>query len=423
MSAHPKTQAPAPVMSERRVSLLGALLVAIGPVSMALFTPAMPEIVHVFGSTQATVKLTLSLYFAGFALAQLVCGPLSDGFGRKPVIMAFMAIYLVASVLALYAPTIELLIAARFLQGVGGAVGVAISRAVVRDLFTNESSARIMNLIGLILGIGPAFAPSLGGLTMQFFGWQSIFVLMVIFGVTIILVVHYCLVETVRRDLSRIRPKALARSYMQLLSSGYFISSGLVLAGSMGAIYTLAVVLPFIMMDRIGLSPTGFGLSMLAQSGAFFVGSLVVRRTMRLYGGMRIMPYGLLAIAIGSIMLAVVLRVAEPSVLTVMGPIAIYAFGSSFLMPSMSTASLAPFPYIAGAAAALGGFMQMGGGLLGGLLSGLFADPVIALATVVPGLGFTAIGCWLWWRSLPEPEMAGLVLSHTADAAASSPAE
>lgn len=423
MSAQTKTQAPAPVMSERRVGLLGALLVAIGPVSMALFTPAMPEIVHVFGSTQATVKLTLSLYFAGFALAQLVCGPLSDGFGRKPVIMAFMAIYLAASLLALYAPTIEFLIAARFLQGVGGAVGVAISRAVVRDLFTNESSARIMNLIGLILGIGPAFAPSLGGLTMLFFGWRSIFVLMVILGVTVMLVMHYSLVETVRRDLSLIRPKALVRSYMQLLSSSYFISSGLVLAGSIGAFYTLAVVLPFIMMDRVGLSPTGFGLSMLAQSGSFFAGSLVVRRTMRLYGAMRIMPFGLVAIAVGSIALAVVLRVAEPTLFTVMGPVAIYAFGSAFLMPTMSTASLAPFPHIAGAAAALGGFLQMGGGLLGGLLSGLFADPVIAMATVVPGLGFTAIGCWLWWRSLPEPAMAGLVLPRTADAAVSSPAE
>ena len=150
----------APVMSERKVSLLGAMLVAVGPVSMALFTPAMPEIVHAFGTTEAAVKMTLSLYFAGFALAQLVCGPLSDGFGRKPITVAFMAIYIVASALALFAPTIELLIAARFLQGVGAAVGVAISRAIVRDLFTNDRSARIMNLIGLILGIAVAVLPA-----------------------------------------------------------------------------------------------------------------------------------------------------------------------------------------------------------------------------------------------------------------------
>src|SRR5690606_7406255 len=118
-----------------RVGLVGALIVAIGPISLALFTPAMPALVAVFGTTEAMVKLTLSFYFAGFAVAQLVCGPLSDGFGRKPVTLAFMLIYLGASVFAVLAPTIELLIAARFLQGVGAAVGVSVSRALVRDLF------------------------------------------------------------------------------------------------------------------------------------------------------------------------------------------------------------------------------------------------------------------------------------------------
>ena len=124
--------APEPVMTERRVALLGALLVAIGPVSMALYTPAMPEIVRAFGTTEAAVKLTLSLYFAGFALAQLFCGPLSDGFGRRPVTIAFMGIYLAASLVCLFSPGIEVLIAARFMQGVGAAAGIAISRAIVR---------------------------------------------------------------------------------------------------------------------------------------------------------------------------------------------------------------------------------------------------------------------------------------------------
>src|SRR5690606_26606591 len=111
----------APVMSERRV----ALLVAVGPLSMALFTPAMPELVSAFGTTEAAVKMTLSGYFGGFAAAQLVCGPLSDGLGRKPVVFGFMLVYLLASLLAVFAPNIESLIAARVLQGIGAAVGVA----------------------------------------------------------------------------------------------------------------------------------------------------------------------------------------------------------------------------------------------------------------------------------------------------------
>src|SRR5262245_14285819 len=109
MKAGAEPSAAPCLMSERRVGLIGAMLTAIGPISMALFTPAMPEIVNAFGTTEAAVKLTLSLYFAGFAFAQLVCGPLSDGFGRKPVIVAFMAIYLVASLGALVAPDINIL--------------------------------------------------------------------------------------------------------------------------------------------------------------------------------------------------------------------------------------------------------------------------------------------------------------------------
>jgi DHA1 family bicyclomycin/chloramphenicol resistance-like MFS transporter len=408
----PRTATPPALMSERRVGLIGALLVAIGPISMALFTPAMPQITHDFATTSAMVKLTISLYFAGFALAQLVCGPLSDGFGRKPVIMAFMGVYLSASILALVSPTIEVLIAARFLQGIGGSVGVATARAVVRDLYVGERSARIMNLIGLILGVGPAFAPTIGGITMELFGWHAIFVLMVLFGLAVMLICHRALKETGARDLSRIRPRALAASYGRLFSNSYFMSCGLIMAGGVGAFYTLATVLPFVLMDGIGLSPTAFGFSMLAQSGAFFLGSLTVRYAMRRFGAFRILPFGMAFIVAGSLGLAVLLRVFEPGFVLIMAPVALYAYGAAFVMPAMSTASLAPFPTIAGAASAVAGFMQMTGGLVGGLFAGLFADPVTALATVLPTMGLITLCSWLWWRSLPEPAMAGTVLSR-----------
>lgn len=420
MNRHSPPQAPlpaapqaaaAPSMSERRVGLIGALLVGVGPVSMALFTPAMPQITHDFATTEAMVKLTVSLYFAGFAIAQLICGPLSDGFGRKPVIMAFMGIYLAASVIALVSPTIEVLIAARFLQGIGGSVGVATARALVRDLYVGDASARIMNLIGLILGIGPAFAPALGGITMELFGWHAIFVLMVAFGVVVMLICHRALKETVARDLSRIRPRALVASYGRLLSSRYFIACALVMAGGIGVFYTLAVIMPFILMNRIGLSPSAFGFSMLLQSAAFFSGSLTVRQTIRRFGAYRILPFGIACIVAGSLGLAVLLRVFEPTFWLVMLPAMVYSFGSAFVMPAMSTASLAPFPHMAGAAGALAGFLQMSCGLAGSLLAGLFADPITALTTVIPGLGLLIFVSWLWWRAQPEPAMAGTVVA------------
>ncbi|MFN3765214.1 MAG: multidrug effflux MFS transporter [Aliihoeflea sp.] len=399
-----------PVMSELRVSIIGALLVAIGPISMALFTPAMPEIVRAFGTTDAAVKMTLSLYFAGFAFAQLVCGPLSDGYGRKPITIAFMGIYLAATVAAILAPTIELLIAARFAQGVGAAAGIAISRAIVRDLFTNERSARIMNLIGMILGIGPAFSPTLGGITMELFGWHAIFAFMLAF------VVKFAMTETVVRDPSRVKPRALMRSYRSLSTSGYFMWSSFVMGGSVGALYTLATILPFVLMDRVGLTPTQFGLGMLMQSGAFFIGAVVMRRLMGKRSAYQLVIPGLCFIAAGSVLLAIGLHLFEPSFLLVMGPVGVYAFGIAFVMPAMSTASLAPFPHMAGAAASMSGFVQMGGGLVGGMIAALVGDPVTGLSTVIPAMGFFAILSWVLWSRYPEPALARTVITPAAPA-------
>ncbi|GHD17786.1 multidrug effflux MFS transporter [Tianweitania populi] len=397
-----------PLMSERRVALIGAILVAIGPTSMALFTPAMPEIVQAFGTTEQMVKLTLTLYFAGFAFAQLICGPLSDGWGRRPVTIAFMGIYCVASAAALFAPSIEVLIISRFVQGVGAAVGIAISRAVVRDLFTRDQSARIMNLIGLILGVAPAAAPTLGGLTMEVFGWHAIFILMFAAGAGIAITVYTSLRETVVRDLSRVQPKALVRSYATLLKSRYFLYSAIVVGGTTGAIYAQATALPFILMTRVGLTPSQFGVGMLMQSGFYFIGNIVVRRLMRRMHAVALVPVGLCFTAIGITTLFYLLTFTEPTFLKVMGPIAFAAFGLAFIMPAMTTASLAPFPHIAGAASALAGFFQMGSGMVGGLLIAAFPDPVLGLAIVVPVMGVISIICWFLWRRLPEPALASV---------------
>lgn len=408
MDIHP-THISKPAMSERKVGLLGASIVLIGPLSMSLFTPAMPELARAFGSTEAAVKMTLSLYFAGFALSQLVCGPLSDGLGRKPVTLAFLSIYVVASLLALLAPNIEVLLLARFIQGVGAAVGVAVSRAIVRDLYTGETSARIMNMIGMILGIGPAFAPTLGGATMELFGWQAIFILMLVLGIVVAIIVKFAMVETVVRDPSRIRPGALVRSYRTLLGSGYFMGSGLVIAGTIGTFYTLATILPFVLMNSVGLTPTQFGLGMLFHSLSFFAGTVVVRPLMARYGAIRLQPVGFAFMALGSMGLAVLLRIYEPDFLLVMIPVAIYVFGATFVMPAMFTASVAPYPHMAGAASALSGFIQMAGGLVGGLFAALFIDPVMALATIIPMMGLIAIVSWSVWRRLPEPPLAKIL--------------
>src|SRR3954462_7498585 len=124
---------PAPLMTETRTAVVGALIVALGAISMSLYTPAMPALVDTFNTTPATVKLTLTVYFGGFAFAQLVCGPLSDAYGPRPIALRFFSIYLLGSVIAALSPTIQWLVVGRILQGIGVAAGIAISRAIVRD--------------------------------------------------------------------------------------------------------------------------------------------------------------------------------------------------------------------------------------------------------------------------------------------------
>lgn len=389
----------APLMTERRVSIIGAMLVAIGPISMALYTPAMTELVRAFGTTESVIKLTLTLYFGGFAFAQLIAGPLSDALGRRPITIAFMGLYCAASIVAVLSPTVEVLMGARFVQGIGASAGVAISRALVRDLFTDDRSSRIMNLIGIILALGPALAPTIGGLMLPILGWRSIFVLMAILGFVIITVTFFAMKETVVPDRSRLNFPALARTYKMLLTNRHFVTASLVIGGALGALYAQATFLPFILMDDVGLTPSQFGVAMLAQSGSFLVASLVVRNLMERFGADRLVGPGLVFIAVGSFG-TLTLLFWPPSFLHVMIPVAIYSFGIAFVMPAMSTAALAPFGRAAGAAASMLGFIQMGSGLLMGSLGAMMGNALFAMGLLIPIMGAVACCAFLVYRKL-----------------------
>ena len=399
-------------MSERRTSIISAFLVALGPISMALYTPAMPELVHAFASTESAIKLTLSLYFAGFALAQLVSGTMSDVLGRRKTTLVFMAVYLVGSLMAAFAPNVGALLAGRLVQGIGASVGMTVSRAIVRDQFTGAEAARIMNMVGMMLAIGPAVSPTLGGVALGLFGWQSIFFLMVGFALAACGAVYFCMVETTVPDPAKGRIRPILRGYRQLATSSRFVSATLVMAGAVGALYGQATILPFVLIDRVGLTPTQFGAGMLMQSGFFFVGTLAVRLLMRRMTPARIVLPGLVFIGLASVLIVLASHLLEtPTFLSVMGPVGLYAFGIAFVMPYMMTAAMEPFPHIAGSASAAMGFVQMGSGFLAGLIAAAIGLPLFAFGTVIPAMGLMAILSYFWYRAVcdrdtplaPEP--------------------
>jgi MFS transporter, DHA1 family, multidrug resistance protein len=382
-----------PLMSETRTAVIGALIVALGSISMALYTPAMPTLVQVLQTTPAAVKLSLTVYLFGFAFAQLVCGPLSDAFGRRPIALGFFCIYVVGSVIAMFSPTISWLLVGRALQGIGVAAGVAISRAIVRDQFTGQSSARIMNLIGLILAVGPAVSPTIGGVLLSAFGWHSIFVVMVLYGIVAVLVMGFWCVETnTAPDPTQAYPGQVARNYAMLLRDRGFMGASLVLGFAIGAFFTLAAMLPFVLMEKLGLTPTGFGLVMLAQTGFYALGAFVTGRLLRRYDVRPLVSAGLMLIAVAAIGFGVGLRLLPTSLYTVMAPVVFWSFGSALVIPGATTAALAGFPKVAGAASALAGFLQIGVGLAGTALAALlFEDALTALATVMPSMALLAL--------------------------------
>ncbi len=378
--------------------MLGALLTALAPISMSIYTPAMPELTRVFATTESAVKLSLSLYFAGFAIAQLLAGPASDAFGRRKASLVFLSIFLGGGLLAILAPTIEVLLFARLVQGIGASVGMTVARAVVRDQFAGAEASSIMNLIGIMLAVGPAMGPTIGGLSLAAFGWQSVFFLMAGLGAIAIFSVVVFLRETTVPDRSLIRPRRLLSAYGTLLTEPRFLLAALVLGGSIGALYAQATMLTFILINEVGMSPTAFGVGMLMQTGAYFFGSIALRYIAPRLGDRRSVMLGLCFSGTGGLLIMLSVFLVPPSFLSIMGPVAVATVGIALLTPSMVTAALAPFPHIAGSASAMMGFIQMGSGFAGGAAASLIGSPLTGFGIIIPVMEFTAVASYIGFR-------------------------
>lgn len=393
------TATPATLMSARRTALLGAGLVAVGPISMALYTPAMPALVEFFGTTDGAVKLTLTSYFAGFAATQLVCGPLTDAFGRKPITILFLGIYLISSVLATFSPTVEFMVAARALQGVGAAIGISVSRAIVRDQFTGQASARIMNTIAMMLALGPALSPTIGGFVLELFSWREVFWCMVIYGVALMAAVTVFQVETnPSPGKHHLNPRQLAINYTTLLKDPRFLAPAILIGCGLGNIYALATVLPFVLIYEVGLSPSVFGLTMILQSGSFILGTVVTGQLLKVTDAHKLVPFGLVMLVVASVLMCGMTLTQAPSVASVMAPVGLFVFALAFVLPASFTDSMAPFPHIAGAASSMLGFLQFGGGVAASLIVAVVGDPVLGLAFVLPAMPVVGVVCYLLLR-------------------------
>lgn len=393
-------------LTEGTTSLIAAVMIALGPVTLSLYTPGLPKLVEVFATTPSAVRATLTIYFMGFCFAQLVCGPMSDAYGRRPVALAFFSLYLVGSIACLFAPTIGALQAGRALQGIGAAAGISTSRAIVRDLFVGQASARIMNRISLLVGVVPALSPAIGSALLTFIGYKSIFVVMLLYAVAVVGTVLFILPETNDTpDPMMARPSHMIDSYVTLLGDRRFMGPSLIMGFILGGLYTLPSLLPFVLIERLGLTPMQYGVLMILQTTALMVANFIVSRLLRTTSARRLIPVGIAVICVSGLGYFLLWLAGPRSVAFVMLPGAIWLFGLPFVTPGTMTSALSHFPRIAGAASALVGFMQMGGGMLGSAVAaGLFHDPVGALGALLPLAA--ALAC-LTYYALPLESSSG----------------
>lgn len=369
------------------VLVLG-VLAATGPLATDLYLPALPEIAADLGTTEARVQLTLTSMMVGLALGQLVIGPMSDNWGRRTPLVIGIVGFAATSFAVVFSPSVEVFIVLRFVQGVAGAAGAVISRAVVRDLFEGEEVARFMSRLMLIIGLAPMIGPVLGGQILLFGSWRLMFTVLGVASLISLVLVYFWLPESLPREKrAPQRPAALARTFLRLLTDRGFIVPTLVIGFIFGTMFTYISSFSFVAQAQFDASPQTysliFGFNTLGMiAGTQINAALIGRVTM----GIRLM-FGLFVLS-GSVLGIAVLAATGTATLTGLTILLLLVlFGAGFAIPNAMTMAVASQPVqVAGTASALIGSIQFafGGmiGALGGLVTG-GGDATLASMTAV----------------------------------------
>lgn len=388
------------------LAVLLATLVALGPLSTDLYLPALPTLAQVFATDAAHVQLTLSVYLAGFAVAQLAYGALSDRFGRRPVMLGGLALYCAASVACVFAGSIEALVAARFVQAVGACAGPVLGRAVVRDVWGPAESGRVLSYVSAAMALAPLVGPTIGGVVTVAFGWQANFALLAIFSALQLAAVWRWLAESNRhRDPAATRPGRMLANFALLLADRRYAGYLICLAASYSALFAFISGSSFVLIGRLGLSPQAYGMSFGLVVAGYIVGTTLSGRLARRWNGDDLLlAGGWLGAGAGAVMWGLA-RAGVESLPAILGPMFFAVMAVGLVMPNAVARALAPYPAMAGAAAALLGFVQMGAAALVGVVVGhrVDADPgVLPLAVALCGLAVPLAHRTLVGRAAPK---------------------
>ncbi len=380
------------------VLLVGALS-AFAPLSIDMYLPGLPAIATGLGATPAEVQLTLTACLIGLAVGQLICGPLSDTFGRRRPLLIGLALYTVASLLCAIAPTVWGLVALRLLQGLGGAAGIVIARAVVRDHFAGAEAARFFALTMLVNGLAPILAPIIGGQLLLITTWQGVFVVLGAIGAVLFVVAAFRLRESLPPERRRSgRLGDVARSYQGLLRDRRFMSYVLASALAFAAMFSYISASPFIIEGVFGQSPQVFSLFFAVNALGVVIASQVSGSLVGRVAPGRILLTGLCISATGGVVLITAAAVGLGLFGIALGFFMVVA-SYGLVAPNAAALALADQPHQAGSASALLGASQFFIGAAAAPLVSLGGTTTaLPMAVVIGGITWLALGTFLVLR-------------------------
>ena len=383
------------------LTLLLALLTALGPLSMDMYLPSLPDIGRALDAPTAQVQLTISSYLFGFAVGQIVYGPISDRFGRKPVLLAALALYGVASIGCALTASIGALTAMRFVQALGGAGSIVLARAVVRDLYSGTRAGRELSLMGSVTAFAPIVAPVIGGVLQTLFGWRSSFVLLVIFAAVSATAAARLLPETLRqRTAGPFSLAAISGLYRSVLRHRGFLANLGILTTTFVGLFAWVSGAPVVMQgSSYGLSPLSFGVTFAMAAAGYLVGTFIAARIVMRIGIDRTMGIGCVALAAGGLIMAAVVALKLANVIWFVGAMTVYLAGLGFALPASMAGALTPFPDRAGTASSLMGFIQQSAAAITAAAVGCYlGQSAWPVAGVVAAMGCLALSIWLLTR-------------------------
>lgn len=360
------------------------VMVALGPLTIDMYLPALPKIADELGVSSSVAQLTLTGTLAGLALGQLVVGPLSDSLGRRRPLMAGIVLHMLASLLCLFAPNIELLGIARGLQGMGAAAAMVVAIAVVGDLFTDSAAATVMSRLMLVLGVAPVVAPSLGAAVLLKASWHWVFAALVVIAGLLLLVAALTLPETLPASHRRpLKVRGIAATYLELLRDVRFVVLVLVAALGMSGLFAYIAAAPFVLQGRYGLDQQAFALVFGAGAIALIAATQCNVALLRRFSPQTIVLWALVVAAVAGAVFVGLSLAHLGGLAGFVVPVWVVLAAMGLVIPNAPAVALTRHPDAAGTAAALLGAAQFGLGAAIAPLVGALGNDEFALASVM----------------------------------------